>query len=90
MLLAKTVSPEARRDPHPALAEVLFHMNFLSFEDKELSPSLQELGISAKEHTSAPNEMETSYLPPIAAISPPITYERGYAYVFPQTVMMAI
>lgn len=37
-LLARTITPEARRDPHLALTEVLFHMNFLSFDDKGFSP----------------------------------------------------
>ena len=30
------LSPETRRYPHLALTEVLFHMNFLSFDGKEL------------------------------------------------------
>lgn len=34
-------------------------------------PSLQALGISAKEYTAAPGEMERYYLPPMAATRPP-------------------
>lgn len=37
-LLARTISPEARQDPHLAGTEVLFHMNIFIFDDKRLSP----------------------------------------------------
>ena len=36
-LLTRTISPEARRDPHLSLTEVTFHMNFLSFDDEGLN-----------------------------------------------------
>ena len=39
----------------------------------------------AKEFTPAPVETERSYLPPMAATSPPTDPGRGYACVFPQT-----
>lgn len=37
--LAPVTSPEPKRDPPLALVEVLFHVNFLSFDEKWLVPA---------------------------------------------------
>ena len=85
-LLAKVISPEARRNLHLALPEVLFHMNFLSFDDKGFNPAYKPY----KEHTPDPGDMERSYLHKMVATSPLLTHERRYGYVFPQTATMTI
>ena len=53
--LARATSSEFKRDPHLALVEFLFHVNFLSLDEKGLSPAcLQTLGIFAAEGCSPP------------------------------------
>ena len=89
-LLAKTVSPEARRDPLLALTEVLLHMNFLSFEEKGLCQVYKHWE-SLPRNTPQPlvgwrNPISLQWQPP----APLQTHERGYACVIPQTSTMPL
>lgn len=86
-LLVKTITPEARRDPHLALTEVLFPMNFLSFNDKGLSLAYKP---SVNEYTPASGKMERFISLQCLLPAPLITCKRGYAYAFPQIAMMPI
>jgi hypothetical protein len=73
-LLAKLMSSEAKRDPHLALVEMLFHMNFLNSNDKGLSPA---------QHPSPRDKMERSpYLTMAATCPSSDTRER--LCLFPQ------
>lgn len=47
--LYKNISQEAKRDHYLALVEVLFHLNFLAFDDKGLSPAYKHWAFLPRE-----------------------------------------
>lgn len=89
-LMARTILPETRRDPHLTLMEVLFHVNFLSFDDKGLSPAYKDWA-SLPRNTPLPlvrwrNPISLQWEPP----DPLLSHGRWYACVSSQTSMMPI
>ena len=76
------ISPEVGRDPHLPLTEVLFRMNFLSFDDKGLSPAYKHWAFLPRNSplllVKWRDPISLQWLPPV----PLLTQGRGYACAF--------
>lgn len=49
-ILAKSALPKAKQGPHLALTEALFHLNFLIFDESELSPAYKHWAYHSVPH----------------------------------------
>jgi hypothetical protein len=80
--LAQVTFPASKRDPHIALVGVLFHVNFLTFNEKGLSPAYKHWAFLSK-NTLLPlvrwrNPINSQCQP----LAPLLTRGPGYAWVF--------